>query len=98
MLQFHTGNEASAPPESLLKTRLAIDKARLSRLATQSAIGRSRTALAETIALLVTLKCVSPKRQDVESNEDACQGLTRSSGRMGRPFPHQGKRAATGTI
>jgi hypothetical protein len=85
MLQFHTGNEASAPPESLLKTRLAIDKARLSRLATQSAIGRSRTALAETIALLVTLKCVSPKRQDVESS------------RMGRPFPHQGKRAATGT-
>lgn len=84
MLQFHTGNEAAGPPESLLRTRIAIDQARLSRLATQSAIEGSRTALAETITLLVKLKCASPKRQDGASKKGTCQR-------------HQGKRPATGT-
>jgi hypothetical protein len=36
--------------------RVAVDQARLSRLATQSAIERSRTSLAETRALLVALR------------------------------------------
>jgi hypothetical protein len=35
---------------------VAVDQARLSRLATQSAIERSRTSLAETRALLVALR------------------------------------------
>ena len=65
MLQFHTRNEPAGPPESLLKTRVAVDQARFSRLATQNAIERSRTGLAETIALLVILKCAFPKRQEL---------------------------------
>jgi hypothetical protein len=36
--------------------RVAVDQARLSRLATQSAIERSRTSLAETRALLIALR------------------------------------------
>jgi hypothetical protein len=42
--------------ESLLRTRVAVDQVMLSRLATQSAIERSRNSLAETRALLVTLR------------------------------------------
>ena len=84
MLQFHTGNDAAGPPESLLRTRIALDEARLSRLATQSAIERSRTALAETITLLVKLKCASPKRKDGQSKMGTCQR-------------HQGTRPATDT-
>jgi hypothetical protein len=42
--------------ETLLRTRVAVDQVMLSRLATQSAIERSRTSLAETRALLVALR------------------------------------------
>lgn len=40
----------------LLRARVAIDRARLTRLATQTAIERSRTSLAETRALIVALR------------------------------------------
>jgi hypothetical protein len=40
----------------LLRTRVAVDQARLTRLATQTAIERSRTSLAETRALIVALR------------------------------------------
>jgi hypothetical protein len=43
-------------PETLLRTRVAVDQVMLSRLATQSAIERSRNSLAETRALLVALQ------------------------------------------
>jgi hypothetical protein len=42
--------------EALVRARVAVDQARLSRLATQSAIERSRTSLAETRALLIALR------------------------------------------
>jgi hypothetical protein len=42
--------------EALLRTRVAVDQVRLSRLATQNAIGRSRASLAETRSLIVALK------------------------------------------
>jgi hypothetical protein len=42
--------------ETLLRTRVAVDQVMLSRLATQSAIERSRNSLAETRALLVALQ------------------------------------------
>jgi hypothetical protein len=42
--------------EALVRARVAVDQARLSRLATQSAIERSRTSLAETRALVVALR------------------------------------------
>jgi hypothetical protein len=40
----------------LLRTRVAVDQARLTRLATQTAIERSRTSLAETRALIVAFR------------------------------------------
>jgi len=46
----------STCPDELVRTRIAVDQARLSRLATQSAIERSRQSLAETRALLVALR------------------------------------------
>jgi hypothetical protein len=42
--------------EILLRTRVAVEQARLTRLATQTAIERSRTSLAETRALIVALR------------------------------------------
>jgi hypothetical protein len=42
--------------ETLLRTRVAVDQVMLSRLATQSAIERSRTSLAKTRSLLVALR------------------------------------------
>ena len=47
---------ASHFPEEIVRTRMAVDQARLSRLATQNAIERSRQSLAETRALLVALR------------------------------------------
>jgi hypothetical protein len=46
----------SQVPEELVRTGVALDQARLSRLATQNAIERSRQSLAETRALLVALR------------------------------------------
>jgi hypothetical protein len=43
-------------PEAVLRARVAIDQVRWSRLATQSAIERSRGSLAETRRLLVALR------------------------------------------
>lgn len=60
--------ERAGSPESLLRTRVAVDQARLSRLATQKSIARSRTALAETIALLVDLRYSSVKSQDASGD------------------------------
>jgi hypothetical protein len=42
--------------EALVRARIAVDQVRLSRLATQNAIERSRESLAETSALLVTVR------------------------------------------
>ena len=42
--------------EALLRTRVLVDQIRLSKLATQSAIERSRESLAETRAALVTIQ------------------------------------------
>jgi hypothetical protein len=53
----------SNSPEALLRARVAIDQVRLSRLATQSAIERSRVSLAEARSLLVALKFAVKNRQ-----------------------------------
>jgi hypothetical protein len=47
---------ATVQTKALVKTRVAIDQIRLSRLATQNAIGRSRESMAETSAALVAFK------------------------------------------
>ena len=47
---------ATAQTEALVKARVAIDQIRLSRLATQNAIERSRASIAETSAALVAIK------------------------------------------
>jgi hypothetical protein len=49
--------------EALLRTRVAVDQVRLSRLATQNAIERSRASLAETRALLVALQFAVGNRE-----------------------------------
>ena len=51
------------PPELLLRSRVAVDQARLTRLATQNAIQRSRTTLAETRALLVSFRFAMRDRE-----------------------------------
>ena len=48
--------EESNSPEGVLRARVAIAQVRLSRLATQTAIGRSRASLAETRGLIVALR------------------------------------------
>jgi hypothetical protein len=55
--------EDSNCPEALLRARVAIDQVRLSRLATQSAIERSRASLAEARSLLVALRFAVKNRQ-----------------------------------
>ena len=59
--------------EVLLKTRVAVDRVRLSRLATQNAIERSRESLAETRAALVSLRDAHDRRlrQKVQRRIDA---------------------------
>jgi hypothetical protein len=47
---------ATVETKALVRARLAVDQIRLSRLATQNAIGRSRESIAETSAALVALK------------------------------------------
>ena len=47
---------ATVQTTALVRARLAVDQIRLSRLATQNAIGRSRESIAETSAALVALK------------------------------------------
>ena len=44
------------PTEALVRARIAIDQVRLSRLATQSAIERSRDSLAQTRSALAALR------------------------------------------
>jgi len=44
------------PTEALVRARVAVDQIRLSRLATQNAIDRSRDSLAETRLAVVALK------------------------------------------
>jgi len=51
------------PPELLLRSRVAVDQARLTRLATQNAIQRSRISLAETRALLVSFRFAMRDRE-----------------------------------
>ena len=53
----------SNSPEPLLRARVAIDQVMLSRLATQSAIERSRASLAEARSLLVALSFAVKNRQ-----------------------------------
>lgn len=55
MSELETRDEPAEPTESLLKSRAAVDQLRLSRHATQKAIKRSRSALRETLTLLVAL-------------------------------------------
>jgi hypothetical protein len=52
---------ASNSSEELVRARVAVHEARLARLATQSAIERSRSCLAETRALLVALRYANRK-------------------------------------
>jgi hypothetical protein len=47
---------ATVQTKALVKARLAVDHVRLSRLATQSAIGRSRESIAATSAVLEAFK------------------------------------------
>ena len=47
---------AANSTEALLRARVSVDQVRLSRLATQNAIERSRESLAETKAALVAMK------------------------------------------
>jgi hypothetical protein len=47
---------ATVQTTALVRARLAVDQIRLSRLATQNAIDRSRESIAETSAALVALK------------------------------------------
>ena len=49
--------------EGLVRTRIAVDQVRLSRLATQNSIERSRHSLAETRALLIALQNALLARQ-----------------------------------
>jgi hypothetical protein len=49
--------------ETLLRARVLVDQVRLSRLATQNAIERSRASLAETRALLVALRFAVRNRE-----------------------------------
>jgi hypothetical protein len=55
----------TAIPQVLLKTQVAVEQVRFSRLETQIAIGRTRQSLAETRALIVALKfaCSSDERK-----------------------------------
>jgi hypothetical protein len=55
--------EESNSPEGVLRARVAIDQVRLSRLATQTAIGRSRASLAETRGLIVALRFAVKSRR-----------------------------------
>ena len=55
--------EGTNSPEVLLRVRVAIDQVRLSRLATQSAIERSRGSLAEARRLLVALRFAGENRR-----------------------------------
>jgi hypothetical protein len=50
--------------EVLLKTRVAVEQVRSSRLETQIAIERSRQSLAETRALIVALKFGAFERRE----------------------------------
>jgi hypothetical protein len=50
-------------PEAVLRARVAIDQVKLSRIATQSAIKRSRASLAEARSLLVALGFAVKNRQ-----------------------------------
>ena len=50
------GAVATVQTEALVKARVAVDQIRLSRLATQNAIERSRASIAETSAALVAIK------------------------------------------
>jgi len=54
--------EGTNSPQVLLRARVAIDQVMLSRLATQSAIERSRGSLAETRRLLVALRFAVDRR------------------------------------
>ena len=55
---YNSGEHAAATiqSEALVKARVAVDQIRLSKLATQNAIERSRESLAETSAALVAFK------------------------------------------
>ena len=55
--------EGTNSPQVLLRARVAIDQVMLSRLATQSAIERSRGSLAETRRLLVALRFAGENRR-----------------------------------
>jgi hypothetical protein len=47
---------ATNPTEALLRAQVAVDQIRLSRLATQNAIQRSRASLAQTRSALAALR------------------------------------------
>jgi hypothetical protein len=59
--------------EALVRARIAVDQVRLSRLATQNAIERSRESLAKTSALLVVVREAnsSALRQKVQRRIEA---------------------------
>jgi hypothetical protein len=67
--------------EALVRARVLVDQIRLSRLATQNAIMRSRKSLAETRAALVVMKHahLSRVRRKVQRRIDALKPPTKAS-------------------
>jgi hypothetical protein len=67
--------------EALVRARVLVDQIRLSRLATQNAIMRSRESLAETRAALVVMKHahLSRVRRKVQRRIDALKPPTKPS-------------------
>jgi hypothetical protein len=61
--------------EGLVKTRIAIDQVRLSRLATQDSIERSRHSLAETRMILNALRNVLVSRKRGHETADVVAKL-----------------------
>jgi len=68
--------------EGLVKTRIAIDQVRLSRLATQNSIERSRHSLAETRSILNALRnaLLSPKGRIVTKPVTLSRSFSKSTG------------------
>jgi hypothetical protein len=72
---------ALSSAEALVRTRIAVDQVRLSRLATQNAIERSRNSLADTRELLAALQRTysSAMRQQMQERIDALDSPMRQA-------------------
>ena len=72
---------AVAQTEALVRARVSVDQIRLSRLATQSAIERSRDSLSEARAALVAMKhaYLTALRRKVQRRIDALKPPPKAS-------------------